>query len=194
MARKVEEGVTVSIELPISSAISEDYISDANLRMEVYRRIATRTENLDALREELSDRFGRLPDEVDRLLRLASIQRLAEALRVQSISTRRGALQVSLRRDAKVEVEELIRFVSEHPGSSFSPNGVLTLEGVAPAGLALRARGDSATLVERSGRWQHAGREGANVLGALSFRQRVRRRRWQALVAALAVMAACGGD
>jgi len=130
---KVEEEVTVSIELPISSAISEEYISDANLRMEVYRRIATRTENLDALREELSDRFGRLPDEVDRLLRLSSIQRLAEGLRVQSISTRRGALQVSLRRDAKVEVEELIRFVSENPGSSFSPNGVLSLEGVAPA-------------------------------------------------------------
>jgi hypothetical protein len=39
---------------------------------------------------------------------------------------------VRLRRDARVSVERLIELVSERPGSSFSPTGVLTLE--APGG------------------------------------------------------------
>jgi hypothetical protein len=64
---------------------------------------------------------------VRRLAGLADLKRLAERLRVQSIVGRRGKLTIRMRRDARVDVSELIRFVSDHPQASFSPNGVLSV-------------------------------------------------------------------
>ncbi len=62
-----------------------------------------------------------------RLVDVADLKRLAEALRVQSISARRGKLVIRLRRDARIDVDRLIRFVSTLPGASFSPTGVLVV-------------------------------------------------------------------
>jgi hypothetical protein len=50
-----------------------------------------------------------------------------ERLRVQSIVGRRGRLVIRMRRDARVDVPELIRLVSLNPQASFTPNGVLTV-------------------------------------------------------------------
>ena len=46
---------------------------------------------------------------------------------MQSIVGRRGKLVIRLRRDARIDVPELIRFVSDHPSASFSPSGVLAV-------------------------------------------------------------------
>jgi hypothetical protein len=43
------------------------------------------------------------------------------------MSAAAGRLTVRLRRDARIDVDRLIRFVSERSGASFSPTGVLTL-------------------------------------------------------------------
>ena len=60
---------------------------------------------------------------------MAALKRLAESLRVQSISAKAGELVIRLRRDARIDVERLIEMVSTRPGASFSPTGVLTLPG-----------------------------------------------------------------
>ena len=55
------------------------------------------------------------------------MKRLAERLRVQSLSWSKGELVIRLRRDARIDPERLVDFVSTRPDASFSPNGVLTL-------------------------------------------------------------------
>jgi len=125
-----QEGPSAAIDLPVPMAIPHDYIADANLRMEIYRRIAAGEEGEEALEAELADRFGEPPAAVRTLIRVGALKRLAEELRVQSISSRKGELVMRLRRDAQVDVERLIEMVSTRPGAAFSPTGVLTL----PAG------------------------------------------------------------
>jgi hypothetical protein len=49
-------------------------------------------------------------------------------LRIQSISLSGARLQFRLRRDARVDVEHLVKLVSERAGMSFSPSGVLTVD------------------------------------------------------------------
>ena len=122
-----EEAPSVTIDLPLEVSIPEDYVQDQNLRMGIYRRLGSGSEPWDVVLDEINDRFGPPPESVRRLAGLADLKRLAERLRVQSIVGKRGKLVIRMRRDARVDIPELIRFVSEHPSASFSPSGVLTV-------------------------------------------------------------------
>ncbi len=135
-----EEAPSVALDLPVMTSIPEDYVGDANLRMEIYRRLATGDEAEEDVLAELRDRFGTPPDGVRSLIRVAALKRRAEALRLQSISARGGRLVLRLRQDARVDPERLIELVSGRAGSRFSPSGALTLERV-PAGEALEVAG-----------------------------------------------------
>ena len=55
---KVEEEVSTAIDLPLVTTIPDTYVEDANLRMELYRRIAAAEEEEQELLAELRDRFG----------------------------------------------------------------------------------------------------------------------------------------
>ncbi|HSK78109.1 MAG TPA: transcription-repair coupling factor [Thermoanaerobaculia bacterium] len=121
----VEEAPSVAIDLPVPMSIPQEYIEDANLRMEIYRKIAEEPEK--EVLAELSDRFGPPPYSVSTLVQVAALKRLAESLRVQSISAKGGELVIRLRRDARIDVERLIEMVSNRPGASFSPTGVLQI-------------------------------------------------------------------
>jgi transcription-repair coupling factor (superfamily II helicase) len=122
-----EEAPSVTIDLPVEVAIPDHYVQDQNLRMGIYRRLGSGSEPSGVVLDELNDRFGPPPDSVRRLAGLADLKRLAERLRVQSIVGRRGKLVIRMRRDARIDVPELIRFVSDHPSASFSPSGVLAV-------------------------------------------------------------------
>jgi len=123
----VEEGPSVAIDLPVPMSIPTDYVADENLRMEVYQKLSSGEQDDRELLEELTDRFGPPPPAVHSLLEVAALKRVAEHLRVQSISGRGKKLTIRLRRDSKIDVERLIELVSNREGSSFSPTGVLTV-------------------------------------------------------------------
>jgi transcription-repair coupling factor (superfamily II helicase) len=125
--KPVEEGPSTAIDLPVPMAIPTDYIADANLRMEIYRKIAAAEASEAELASELADRFGDPPAAVHSLLRVGGLKRLAERLRVQSISAKKGELVIRMRLDARIDIERLIELVSSQPGASFSPAGALTL-------------------------------------------------------------------
>ncbi len=135
-----QEAPSVALDLPVPMAIPEDYVSEANLRMEIYRRLATGDESEEALLAELRDRFGPPPESVLTLLQVAGIKRLAESLYLQAISARNGKLVLRLRQDAKVEPQRLIDLVSQRPKTHFSPSGALTLDGVPTADILDTAR------------------------------------------------------
>ncbi|HVT61323.1 MAG TPA: transcription-repair coupling factor [Thermoanaerobaculia bacterium] len=125
----VAEAPSVAIDLPVPMSIPEEYVADANLRMELYQKIAAAESSGRELLDELADRFGPPPEAVASLVEVAALKRLAEALRVQSISARGAELVIRLRRDARIDVERLIELVSSREGASFSPTGVLVLTG-----------------------------------------------------------------
>jgi transcription-repair coupling factor (superfamily II helicase) len=58
--------IEVVIESDVSMLIPEDYMEDENLRLETYQRLSKvqSFEELGSIKEEISDRFGKFPDEV----------------------------------------------------------------------------------------------------------------------------------
>ncbi|MFH0963427.1 MAG: transcription-repair coupling factor [Planctomycetota bacterium] len=66
----VPETAEVTVDLGADAYITASYIPADRLRMEIYRRLATAStlEDLDALEQEIRDRFGQPPAEVERLV------------------------------------------------------------------------------------------------------------------------------
>ena len=95
---KVEEEPP-RIELPLNAGIPEDYIQHLPTRLSVYQRLAklTQRRELPEIREELLDRFGPVPEEVESLFRVAEIRALAWAAGVESVIRTSDSIVVSLR-------------------------------------------------------------------------------------------------
>ncbi|MCC6312425.1 MAG: transcription-repair coupling factor [Thermomicrobiales bacterium] len=85
-----EEIGPVTLDLPLTALIPADYVPDAELRLATYRRVAavTTVAGLAEIRDELEDRFGPIPDEVEHLLALISLRQRAEALGIESVVER----------------------------------------------------------------------------------------------------------
>ncbi|MFF0867259.1 transcription-repair coupling factor [Nonomuraea sp. NPDC003560] len=68
-----EEQQDVKVELPINAHIPHDYVTSERLRLEAYKRIAAITApiHIDEVRDELTDRYGKPPVEVENLLEVA---------------------------------------------------------------------------------------------------------------------------
>jgi len=125
---KIEEEVETSMNLGVDIYIPHDYIGDENLRMVFYKKIASAStdQRLDDIRNEMRDRFGALPANVENLFRFVQVKRAAQHLGVLSI-VRDGARGVmKLTQTARVDPTKLLQLIAEDPQVKFSPNGVLS--------------------------------------------------------------------
>jgi len=125
---KIEEEVQTSMNLGVDIYIPREYIGEENLRMTFYKKVASASteERLTDIRNEMRDRFGALPANVESLFRFVHVKWLAQQMGVLSI-VRDGARGViKLTPTAKVDPNKLLVFISENPQAKFSPNGVLS--------------------------------------------------------------------
>jgi transcription-repair coupling factor (superfamily II helicase) len=79
--------VHVDIDLPGVAYLPDDYVPDRKQKIDIYRRL-TRIEQfteIESIRSELVDRFGRLPRPAERLLALADIKLEAAIWQIQAI-------------------------------------------------------------------------------------------------------------
>jgi transcription-repair coupling factor (superfamily II helicase) len=126
----VQDETSVSLNLGVDVAISEDYISDMGQRLRTYKRIASARddETLRQIRAETEDRYGRIPEPVERLLAYARLRRTAETVGVLSLDRTPTGLAIKLSEKARVAPEKLLALVGTRPGASFTPNGVLRVD------------------------------------------------------------------
>ncbi len=98
-----EPPLEVKIELPVDAHVPHDYAPGERLRLQAYRAIASASseEDIAAVREELVDRYGKLPEPVENLLLVAGLRMLARSCGVSDIT-----LQGSNVRFGPVELRE----------------------------------------------------------------------------------------
>ncbi|HEV7626644.1 MAG TPA: transcription-repair coupling factor [Streptomyces sp.] len=85
----VEEApLEVKIELPVDAHVPHDYAPGERLRLQAYRAIASANseEDITAVREELADRYGPLPEPVENLLLVAGLRMLARSCGVTDVT------------------------------------------------------------------------------------------------------------
>ncbi|WUH93195.1 transcription-repair coupling factor [Streptomyces sp. NBC_00433] len=110
----------VKIELPVDAHVPHDYAPGERLRLQAYRAIAAANsaEDVTAVREELVDRYGPLPEPVENLLLVAGLRMLARKVGVTDIT-----LQGANVRFGPVELRESqeLRLSRLHPRAVLKP-------------------------------------------------------------------------
>ncbi|HEY1581620.1 MAG TPA: transcription-repair coupling factor [Chthoniobacterales bacterium] len=95
------EYLSAGAEKLVSAFIPTVYISEAALRIQAYRSLAevTTIEQLQRMRREWRDRFGKWPPAVDNLLLLSEIKLSAARAHVSRVEVRDGKLMLTRRGD-----------------------------------------------------------------------------------------------
>jgi transcription-repair coupling factor (superfamily II helicase) len=124
---EVEDETSVTLNLAVDVAIPEDYISDMGQRLRTYKRVSSARDEatLQSIKTETEDRYGRIPQSVERLFSYARLRRTAEDLGLVSIDKTPDGIAVKFSEKARISPQKLGDFVSKHEGSVFSPSGVL---------------------------------------------------------------------
>ncbi|MDE3089078.1 MAG: transcription-repair coupling factor, partial [Chloroflexota bacterium] len=87
-------GLAPTIDLPIQAHIPEEYVPEAALRLRLYRRLADilSYEQVDEIEQELKDRFGAPPPEVQNLLYLLRLKVAAIQARLRAVAIEDGRI------------------------------------------------------------------------------------------------------
>jgi transcription-repair coupling factor (superfamily II helicase) len=80
--------MAVTVDLPINISIPMDYVSEKRMRLSLYRRIAAieTSEQIEEIKNEFTDRFGKIPDEMENLFFQIQVKQLAEKAEMTSVS------------------------------------------------------------------------------------------------------------
>ncbi|MFC5370686.1 transcription-repair coupling factor [Arcanobacterium bovis] len=83
-----EKHADVRIELPLDAFVPQNWVSSERLRLEIYTKIAQTTNETERsdVANELVDRYGNIPIEVERLFRLARLREQARGVGIEEIT------------------------------------------------------------------------------------------------------------
>ena len=113
----VEDGVPEpdpGLEISVDGYIPDDYIADPRYKLELYRRFADLTyAEKDDLLDEIIDRFGEPPEEVEVLWRVACLRALCRLLHIRGISVKPGELRITFAENAAIDPTALMQLISE---------------------------------------------------------------------------------
>ncbi|CAO3439528.1 Transcription-repair coupling factor [Azospirillum doebereinerae] len=141
LRREPDEGWTPDVTVAVPQTIPAAYIPEPELRVGLHRRIARMRDaaDVDALREEMEDRFGTLPEEVERLLAVAALRCRCRRLGVAALVV--GPVGVSLTLRGERTAERCKRLAKRSGGLFLAREDRVTaaLEAPDPDGLLANA-------------------------------------------------------
>ena len=84
--------IDVQIDLDVTSYIPDEYISDSSQKIEMYQDIALckNEEDIQNVVDEMIDRFGNMPNEIENLLDIARIKTLCKKLKISKVQEKRN--------------------------------------------------------------------------------------------------------
>lgn len=105
------------VELKIPALFPEKYIGDINLRLSLYKRLASCQDKheIDELHVELIDRFGLLPEPAKHLFQVTEFKLLADMIGIKKIEASAQGGLVEFKQDARIDPGYLIKMIQQHP-------------------------------------------------------------------------------
>jgi transcription-repair coupling factor (superfamily II helicase) len=113
---QVEEEKELQVVLKIGGFIPKDYIPHTSQRLDMYQRLyaVDNDATLAELQAEIIDRFGPLPEAVEKLLRLVELRALARHLGLLKIERRQQTVVFTFDPATPVSPEKIVALVHEH--------------------------------------------------------------------------------
>lgn len=103
------EEFATQMDLDVDAFIPSDYIVNEVQKLDIYKRIASieSVSEADDMRDELKDRFGKVPKSAENLLQIAVLRDLAHKCYVTELKGGRGRIKLTMKPDAAIRVEKI---------------------------------------------------------------------------------------
>jgi transcription-repair coupling factor (superfamily II helicase) len=125
---------TTEINLHAPALLPDAYCGDVHTRLSLYKRLATaeRTEHIDALLEEITDRFGKLPPQGQTLFDTHRLRVMAKPYGVAKVDSAPKLSVISFRPNPPVDAMRIIELVQKNRHIKLAGPDRLRIERDAP--------------------------------------------------------------
>ena len=119
------------VNVGVAILIPESYIQDLNLRLATYRRISEIEDDAagEALAAELIDRFGKLPEEVNSLLKVMKIKRLCRKSHVEKVDAGPMGIVMTMRHKDISDPSIIMNAITQNAGWRLRPDQTILVKG-----------------------------------------------------------------
>ncbi|MBX3652598.1 MAG: transcription-repair coupling factor [Ramlibacter sp.] len=122
--------VTTDINLHAPALLPDDYCGDVHLRLSFYKKLATarNSDQIDALLEEIVDRFGKLPPQAQTLIDVHRLRVLAKPYGVVKVDAAPGVITITFRPNPPVDPMRIIQLIQKNRHIKLAGNEKLRIE------------------------------------------------------------------
>ena len=122
--------VTTEINLHAAALLPSDYCGDVHLRLSFYKKLATAktTEQIDALLEEIVDRFGKLPPQAQTLIDVHRLRVIARPYGVVKVDAAPGVISITFKKDPPIDSMAIMHLIQKNRHIKLAGNDKLRIE------------------------------------------------------------------
>ena len=128
---EIEPDIDIQIDLNVTSYIPDEYIEDSAQKIEIYQNIALcrKEEDIQNVVDEIIDRFGNMPAELENLLNIARIKYLAKPFSISKIASKRTAVVFTFEQSKyEIDLQKLLKTYKNRIKFSPGIKTMITLE------------------------------------------------------------------
>jgi transcription-repair coupling factor (superfamily II helicase) len=121
---------TTDINLHAPALLPSDYCGDVHLRLSFYKKLATakNTDQIDALLEEIVDRFGKLPPQAQTLIDVHRLRVIAKPFGVIKVDASPGGISITFRKNPPIDPMRIIEMIQKNRHIKLVGNEKLRIE------------------------------------------------------------------
>ncbi|HEY5579995.1 MAG TPA: transcription-repair coupling factor, partial [Rhodoferax sp.] len=122
--------VSTDINLHAPALLPDDFCGDVHLRLSFYKKLATanNTNQIDALLEELVDRFGKLPNQAQTLIDVHRLRVLAKPFGVVKVDAAPNVITITFKKNPPVDPMKIIAMIQKNKHIKLAGNEKLRIE------------------------------------------------------------------
>ncbi|MBV2164863.1 MAG: transcription-repair coupling factor [Comamonas sp.] len=125
---------TTEINLHAPALLPSDYCGDVQLRLSLYKKLATAKTSgqIDALLEEIVDRFGKLPHQTQTLIDTHRLRVLCEPYGVLKVDAAPGMINITFKPNPPIDPMHIIQLIQKNKHIKLAGNDKLRIERALP--------------------------------------------------------------
>ena len=138
-------GFDTVVDIDINAYIPNSYIDDEEVKLDVYRKISKceLDSEFDDLKDELVDRFGKFPLELENLIFIAKLKIKAHKFYVTHLNIKKKLVTITFAQNHKVDGESVVEIVNKFCGA-------IRVINAANVSLTYKANEDDAPSIDKS--------------------------------------------